>query len=423
MNISVVGLWHLGMVYSIGLSEKGFNVIGIDENNETVKKLNSGELPIYEPKFTDLLLVNLHSNRLRFTSSVEECGNSEIIFVALDTPVHDDDTSDTSPVLNLVYKSIEFARKKAIIVITSQLPVGSCRKIIEFGKFRSKELTLVYHPENLRVGNAFETFFEPDRLVFGSSGGYPETKLDEMFGSWNREIFWVSFETAEMVKHSINCFLALSVTFAGEIAELCESNAADAKQLELLMKSDLRIGNRAYLSPGLGFSGGTLARDVVILSNLQRQIRGSSGVISTIINSNRLNNSWILNTIVREIPSCRANVVFFGVSYVEGTDTLRRSIAVETMNKLSNLGFSTYVIENAYFYERNHNEFERYPKNFELQIDALVILKHLEDFPMGGNFTTKLIQNSKLILDPQRILTNFPDKIFNSNTYRTVGNK
>jgi UDPglucose 6-dehydrogenase len=360
---------------------------------------------------------------LRFTSSVEECGNSEIIFVALDTPVHDDDTSDTSPVLNLVYKSIEFARKKAIIVITSQLPVGSCRKIIEFGTFRSKELTLVYHPENLRLGKAFETFFEPDRLCFGSSEGYPVTKLDEMFGSWNRKIFWVSFETAEMAKHAINCFLALSVAFAGEIAELCESNAADAEQLELLMKSDLRIGNRAYLSPGLGFSGGTLARDVVILSNLQRQIRASSGLISTIIDSNRLNNSWILNTIVREIPSCRGNLVFFGVSYVEGTDTLRRSIAVETMNKLSNLGFSTYVIENAYFHKRNQNEFERFPENFELQIDALIILKHLEDFPMEGNFTSQLIQNSKLILDPQRILTNFPDKIFNANTYRTVGIK
>ena len=102
MNISVLGLWHLGMVYSIGLSEKGFNVIGIDENHETVETLNSGELVIYEPKFRDLLLVNLKLKRLRFTSFIEESRDSDIIFIALDTPVLDDDSSDVSPVLNLV---------------------------------------------------------------------------------------------------------------------------------------------------------------------------------------------------------------------------------------------------------------------------------------------------------------------------------
>ena len=335
MNITVLGLWHLGSV-TAACCAKHFRVTGLDFDAATIAKLDSGKAPLFEPGLDDLVSAGLAAKNLSFTTDTKlACANADILWLCYDTPVNDDDESDVDFVLNNLRRALPHLPKGALVLISSQFPVGSCAKLeAEFPQFH-----FACSPENLRLGKAIEVFSQADRFIVGIRNDAKRTLLEKLFAPFTSQVIFMRTESAEMVKHALNSFLAVSVTFINEIARLCEHVGADAKEVSAGLKSDIRIGSKAYLGPGGPFAGGTLARDVVTLMKLGAAKGELLALIPAIKQSNDGHRHWVFNRLRSRLGELRGKTVaVLGLTYKPGTDTLRRSSAVELCEALLKAG-------------------------------------------------------------------------------------
>lgn len=338
MKIAVLGLWHLGCV-TAACCARHFEAVGLDFDEDNVTRLQGGRAPLAEPGLDDALQAGLASGRLSFTSDIKKaCGNTDLLWVTYDTPVDADDRADTEVVLKAIRRCVPALPKSALILLSSQLPVGTCRQLeTEFG---SAGYRFAVSPENLRLGKALEIFSKPDRVIAGYRDARAKEQLTKLFVPFTSEIVWMRPESAEMTKHAINSFLALSITFMNELSCLCERTGADAKEVERGLKSESRIGPKAYLSPGGAFAGGTLARDVVTCIALAEKMGEPLDIFPAIKRSNDRHRQWGLRKLKQWFPRPPAEpIALLGLTYKPGTDTLRRSSAVELAHALHQLGF------------------------------------------------------------------------------------
>lgn len=226
------------------------------------------------------------------------------------------------------------------------MPVGSVRALEAFARlnFPSKQLHFACSPENLRLGKALDVFLKPDRIVVGVRTLETQQKLEPLLQSLTTRIEWMSVESAEMTKHAINAFLATSVTFANEIAAICELVGADAKEVERGLKTEGRIGPKAYLSPGGPFAGGTLARDIEFLGVASKARQLGTPLLSSVRASNDEHKNWVRRKLLQCFPDLQGiKVAVWGLTYKPGTDTLRRSLAVELCDWLIAKDASVHV--------------------------------------------------------------------------------
>lgn len=332
MKVCVVGLWHLGTVTAACLASGGHQVVGLDFDPEAVRKLQSGKPPLFEPDLEELIKQGLAAGRLRFSAeAADSLGGVEVVWVAYDTPVDEQDHADVDFVVDRVARLFPHLTLGTLVLISSQLPVGTTRRIEQ--NFRAAypdhPVTFGYSPENLRLGKAINVFTQPDRVVMGIRASLDRQRIEELLTPFTRNIEWMSVESAEMTKHALNAFLATSVAFTNEVATLCEQVGADAKEVERGLKSDGRIGQRAYLSPGAAFAGGTLARDILFLEQTGKACNKRTHLLSAVRVSNEEHKNWPrrkLQEILGDLHGQR--IAVWGLTYKPGTDTLRRSASV-----------------------------------------------------------------------------------------------
>lgn len=338
MKIAVLGLWHLGCV-TAACCAKHFDVTGLDFDAANVDRLRQGRAPLFEPGLDELIQSGLAAGRLRFTTEIAAaCAQADVLWVAYDTPVDDDDRADLDSVLREVRRCVPALPAGALVLLSSQLPVGTCR-LLE-SEFGAKGYRFACSPENLRLGKAIEIFTKADRIIAGYRDERAKAQLTELFAPFTSQVVWMRSESAEMTKHAINSFLALSITFMNEVARLCEATGADAKEVERGLKSESRIGPKAYLSPGGAFAGGTLARDVVTCTQLGQKHGEALEVIPAIKRSNDRHRQWALEKVRKLLgPGGGRRVALLGLTYKPGTNTLRRSSAVELARALAAAGF------------------------------------------------------------------------------------
>jgi UDPglucose 6-dehydrogenase len=338
MKVVVFGLWHLGCVTAACCAEH-FDVVGLDFEADTIAKLQDGRAPILEPGLDDLIRSGLKSGRLSFTTREQEALEGvDVLWVCYDTPVDDDDVPDVDFVLARIERCIPHLSAGAIVLISSQLPAGTCRRLQE--KHVHKAISFACSPENLRLGKALDIFRNPDRVVAGVSRARERKIVAELFAPFARDhVLWMSPQSAEMTTHAINAFLALSVTFANEIARLCEAVGANAHDVERGLRSESRIGPKAYLRPGNAFAGGTLARDVVTLTGLAADHGESVELIPAILRGNEKHKTWALRRLETIYGTLAGvTVAILGLTYKPGTDTLRGSSAIELCQALLDRG-------------------------------------------------------------------------------------
>jgi UDPglucose 6-dehydrogenase len=200
-------------------------------------------------------------------------------------------------------------------------------------------VTFGYSPENLRLGKAIAAFQQPSRVVAGVRNEADRARVSALLAPYTDRIEWMSVESAEMTKHALNAFLATSVAFANEVAMLCEVTGADAKEVERGLKSEPRIGQGAYVSPGAAFAGGTLARDLVFLSELGRRHERPARLLTSARESNEAHKQWAADRLKLELGPLKGHrIAVWGLAYTPGTDTLRRSSAVELCRRLHQEG-------------------------------------------------------------------------------------
>ena len=344
MKICVLGLWHLGSV-TAACCAKHFPVIGLDFDATNIAKLNSGHAPLLEPGLDELISAGLAAKKLSFTSDATiACENANILWLTYDTPVNDADESDVEFVLGNLRRALPHLPNGALVLISAQLPVGTCAKLEkEFPQFH-----FACSPENLRLGKAIDAFEKAERAVVGIRNDTKKALLEQLFKPFAAQIIFMRTESAEMVKHALNAFLALSITFINEVARLCEHTGADAKEVSAGLKSEARIGPKAYLGPGGPFAGGTLARDVVTLTKLAEANGEKISVIPAIKQSNDLHRGWAFRRLQSRLGDLRGKKIsILGLTYTTNTDTLRRSAAVELCQQLLQAGAKVTVFDPA----------------------------------------------------------------------------
>jgi UDPglucose 6-dehydrogenase len=239
MKICVLGLWHLGTVTAACLAGAGYKVVGLDFDGAAVARLEAGEPPVLEPGLEALVKEGIRQGNLAFTTDIKSAlDGAEILWVTYDTPVDEEDRADIEFVLERIERLFEHLSAGTLVLISSQLPVGSTRHLEEryARAYPDKPVSFASSPENLRLGSAISIFTNPDRIVAGVRSKRDKERLSALFSPFSGRIEWMSVESAEMTKHAINSFLAVSVTFANEVATLCEQVGADAKEVERGLK-------------------------------------------------------------------------------------------------------------------------------------------------------------------------------------------
>lgn len=406
MNIVVAGLWHLGSVTAACLSDAGFVVIGYDARTDIVNGLKQGHGPVSEPGLDHCIRKNLEKKTLTFTDEISACHAADIVWITFDTPVNDQDKADIIFVLEEVRCLYPYLKNNAIVLISSQLPVGSTRRIAaEYQKtYPDKNVSFAYSPENLRLGSALQIFTQPDRVVIGCDDPDAKVILTSLFQPFTDKIIWMSCVSAEMTKHAINAFLANSIVFANEIAQLCDAVGAKASEVEAGLKSESRIGPKAYLRAGAAFAGGTLARDVNYLIDLSKRTKVNTQLFPAIMASNEIHKQWTCQQLAQLWPDLnRKKISVLGLTYKPDTDTLVRSSAMELCVWLSSQGAQVQAYEPMLNVLPAQNDYQvtlRLSLADVLQeVDAIIITKRHEHFEQLGEALLKNTSPTLYVFD------------------------
>jgi UDPglucose 6-dehydrogenase len=329
MKVAVQGLWHLGAVLCACLAEMGHQVMGFDPSPDLAEGLRRGKAPLFEPGLDELLASGIQNGNLSFPTAPQEAlADAEVLWVAFDTPVDGEDRADVGYVTDQVLEALAHVRPDCVVLVSSQVPAGTCRFLQDaVQKARpGSDIRVACSPENLRLGSALKAFRQPGRVVVGIPDEGTQARLEALWSPLAPRIEWMSVPSAEMTKHAVNGFLALSVVFINELASLCEKVGADAREVSRGLKSEERIGPKAYLNPGAAFAGGTLARDLVFLEGSAASQGLDAAFFSAVLASNRRHKDWpkrILTGCLGDLSG--KTVAVLGLAYKEGTDTLRRS--------------------------------------------------------------------------------------------------
>ena len=341
-RICIVGLWHQAAVLSACFAQMGHFVATVGNDEDAVRELGRGKSPVAEPKVDVLLRRAIASGHLLVTTSYEEAlQQAEFVFIAIDTPVNDLDEPQLEPVREAARQVGCFWNSSSILCVTSQVPVGTCESLAALVAQHGAggRCDVAYIPEFLRLADAVNTFFRADRFVIGAAAPEVAQRVAELYLPLGRPVLRIGLRSAEMAKHACNCFLATSISFINEFADLCDGVGADSLEVAQVMKLDRRIGPHAFLSPGLGFAGGTLGRDLRAIEELARQNQCSARLPEAVLSINRTRAGAVKQRLLRHYESLRGiRVGILGVTYKAGTSTLRRSVALDLIADLAREG-------------------------------------------------------------------------------------
>ena len=414
MKICVQGLWHLGSVTAACLASVGHDVVGLDGDSNNISNLNQGKAPLFEPGLDEMIQNEINEGHLRFAqSSREAVADAELLWVTFDTPVDEDDQADVELVLGKIKSVLPELNDGTVVLISSQIPVGSIKKLEHFVKdnYIKKQICFAYSPENLRLGKSIDVFLNPDRIVVGTRNDETKEKLKKLFSPITNKIEWMSVESAEMTKHAINAFLATSVTFANELAAICELYGADAKEVERGLKTESRIGPRAYLSPGGPFAGGTLARDIDSLDKAAQEKALAVPLLQSVRVSNNEHKKWTKRKLSEKFTTLnKLSIAIWGLTYKPETSTLRRSLAVALCDWLIEEGAIVHVYDPAVQELPSHwnNQVDRFDSALKALKNTQVLVLGTEwaEFKETAKKMLEVVNNDYMVIDANRYLQN-----------------
>lgn len=349
MTVCVYGVWHLGTVTAACLAMRGIPTVGLAETRVAAAELNAGKAPLFEPGLDALLAQGLQGGALSFTNDVAEAVSSaDLLWINFDTPVDDNDVADVGYVLDRVRATFPHLKDGAVVLISSQVPVGSTALLEQdFATVaKGRKVSFAYSPENLRLGDAIRSFTQPERIVIGVRGDEARKVIEPVLKPFCDTLLWTRVESAEMVKHALNSYLATCITFINEVATICEGVSADMSEVEAALRLDPRIGKKAYVRAGSAFGGGTLARDVQFLKSLAKNGDVRVPVLAAVLESNDNHKSWVVRHLRRQLGALAGKKVgILGLAYKAGTDAIRRSVAIEVIEALMEEGAKVIVFD------------------------------------------------------------------------------
>jgi UDPglucose 6-dehydrogenase len=342
MKLSIIGSGYVGLVTGTCLAEAGHNVICVDNNDGKVQELRAGKIPIYEPGLEELVRRNVQLKRLSFTASTKQAvADSEVIFIAVPTPPQDDGSVDLSFVEGVAREIAESLPSYRIIVDKSTVPVKTGEKVAEtirrYGP-KGVEFDVVSNPEFLREGSAVVDLQKPDRIVIGVASERPVAAMRAVYEPFQAPILITDLNSAELIKHAANSFLALKITYINLVAAVCEASHADVTQVAEGMGSDARIG-RAFLQAGLGYGGSCFPKDVSAFIRIAEELGVGFGLMREVEKINAAIPERFLKKIRASLWSMKDKKVGqLGLAFKANTDDVRCSVAVEIARRMAEEG-------------------------------------------------------------------------------------
>lgn len=337
--IGFVGMTHLGLVSAVASAEYVDKVVGFDADSNLVQQLKAGVFPIEEPGL-GLLFQKLHDTQLFFSSDPTDLFECDVVYVAPDIPTDDSGASDLAILHELIDMAFKFSRSDAVIILLSQVPPGFSRSFADCGR------PFYYQVETLVFGRALDRALYPERFIVGCND--PSDNLPESMSNFLKRfgcpILQMRYESAELAKTAINMFLVSSVSTANFLAELCEAIGADWSEIIPSLRLDKRIGMDAYISAGLGISGGNLERDISTLSRLGVSKGVGTGLLDSWLELSVRRKGWVAEK-VRQVlrgHTTNARVAVLGLSYKENTHSTKNSPALRVLRELADFDISVY---------------------------------------------------------------------------------
>jgi UDPglucose 6-dehydrogenase len=337
-KIGIIGLWHQGIVGAACFSKVGYKVIAYDRNEERIASLSQGRSTIYEPGLDELLSAELGERRPLFTTDVRllvrQCQD---ILVMFDTTVDQNDNLDLGEIFETMKTIAPDLLPDTLLCFTAQMPVGTCDRIREIIEQENSKATfcIAYSPENLRLGQAVDGFLHPALPVIGAPDEATFQRVSSLMAPFCKEWNYVNVRTAEMLKHALNSYIGLTICFGNEIGNICDEVGADGHLIAKVLKLEERIGRKAMMAPGLGFSGGTIARDIQTLRRIGDAQHVDTILLDGVWAANLSQNAFVINTLKKIFGSLSdLPITVLGLTYKANTSTLRRSLSIEIVQAL-----------------------------------------------------------------------------------------
>lgn len=414
MKIAVVGTGYVGLVTGTCLSETGNTVTCVDINEEKVKKLQSGIIPIYEPGLDVLFDRNIAQGRLKFTTNLAEgIAGAKIIFLALPTPPDEDGSADLKYILGVAEDLGKIIKEYVVIVDKSTVPVGTAEMVQAKIALNAKvDFDVVSNPEFLREGVAVEDFMKPDRIVIGASSERAKKIMEQLYLPFVRQgnpIIFMSERSAEMTKYAANAFLATKITFMNEIANLCEKVGANVDDIRKGIGSDTRIGKR-FLFAGIGYGGSCFPKDVQALAKTSEENGYDFKILKSVMEVNKEQKTKLIAPLKKYFDNKLQGkqIAVWGLAFKPYTDDIREAPALENIRILLENGarvrcYDPEAMENVKQVLGNAIEYADSPYGALLNSDALMIMTEWPLFRTPDFEVVSSLLKNKVIFDGRNL--------------------
>lgn len=418
MKITVVGTGYVGLVTGTCFAEMGNTVTCVDVDVQKIQHLNEGIIPIFEPGLTPMVLHNVEKGTLKFSTRLaDDLASSEIVFIAVGTPMGEDGSADLQYVLSVANQLGTEMTQPLVVVDKSTVPIGTADKVkatIEQAQQKrgvNIPFWVVSNPEFLKEGAAVEDFMKPDRVVVGADAEEPMEKMRILYAPFlhNRDRFiGMDIRSAEMTKYAANAMLATKISFMNEIANICERVGADVNQVRIGIGSDNRIGY-SFIYPGAGYGGSCFPKDVKALKKIAEEVGYKAQLINAVEEVNNAQKLVIAQKIIKRFGANLKGKTFaiWGLAFKPGTDDMREAPAIYIINELVKMGAMIQAYDPKAMEEAQHFYLKEVPnirycnaKYEALQnADALLLLTEWKEFRSPDFDEIKKILKNPIIFD------------------------
>src|SRR3954454_701185 len=338
MDISIIGSGYVGLVTGACFADVGHHVICVDNDSEKVKQLKAGEIPIYEPGLQEIVHRNVSARRLCFSGSIQEAvERSQVIFIAVPTPPLPDGDVDLSFVEKVAREIAGVLTDYRVIVDKSTVPVKTGEKVAESIKRYNKHgatFDVVSNPEFLREGCAVADLMHPDRIVIGAQSERAVDLMKKIYEPFMAPILVTDINSAELIKHAANSFLALKISYINAVSAICEASGADVEKVADGIGMDRRIG-RNFLNAGIGYGGSCFPKDIAAFITISEQLGVPFDLLKEVQRINASQKDRFLGAIRETLWVLREKkIAVWGLTFKPDTDDIRSSVALELISDM-----------------------------------------------------------------------------------------
>ena len=338
MKLTIIGSGYVGLTSGACFAEVGHHVVCVDNDPQKVETLLAGQIPIYEPGLEEMVKKNVAARRLRFTTSTEEgVDHGEVLFIAVPTPPQPDGSVDLSFIEKVAREISQYLDSYRVIVDKSTVPVKTGERVSQTIRRYAKpgvEFDVVSNPEFLREGSAVIDLMKPDRIVIGGNSDRALALMQKVYEPFVAPVLVTDINSAELIKHAANSFLALKISYINALAEICESSGADVLKVAEGIGADKRIG-RDFLSAGLGYGGSCFPKDIAAFIAITEQLGIPFDLLKEVqrINARQLNR--FLDSIREALWVLKdKKLAVWGLAFKPNTDDVRSSVAMSLVERL-----------------------------------------------------------------------------------------